>query len=271
MTESSAPLLACESVDFAYDHRAVLTGVDLRIGRGEVVGVIGPNGVGKSTLLHLLAGTLVPQRGEVRLDGQPLRGAAPEALARRLAVVPQATPMVFGHRVVDIVAMGRHPHRDLFQWRLSHEDEERVLGALEQTGMTALATRRFNELSGGEQQLVFIARALAQSTEIMLLDEPTASLDLHHQAAILDILRDLHRAQGTTLVWVAHDLNLVSRLCQRLVLLDAGRVTADGPPDEILTAERLSEVYQTAVSVEVAADGRRRVDLAFSNGGSVRR
>jgi iron complex transport system ATP-binding protein len=255
------PLLACHSVDFAYGRHAVIHAMGLAVERGEWVGIIGPNGAGKTTLMYLLVGHLRPGNGQVVLEGRWLSEHSPEALARRLAVVPQATPLVFGFRVTEIVAMGRHPHRGALQWRLSEEDRQRVLWAMERTGTLDLARRRFNELSGGEQQLVLIARALAQSTEVLLLDEPTASLDLQHQAQIIDVLQRLHREEGSTILWIAHDLNLVGRVSSRLVLLHRGRIARDGPPAQILTTEVLSDVYQTAITVEVRPDGRRQVDL----------
>lgn len=255
------PLLACQAVDFAYGRHPVLQDVGLTIERGEWLGVIGPNGAGKTTLMYLLVGHLRPRGGHVALDGHRLSEHPPEALAQRLAVVPQATPLVFGFRVADIVAMGRHPHRGALQWSLSEEDRRRVLWAMEMTDTLSLAGRRFNELSGGEQQLVLIARALAQSTEVLLLDEPTAALDLQHQAQIIGVLRRLHRQEGSTVIWIAHDLNLISRVSNRIVLLKQGRIAGDGPPDRILTAEVLSEVYKTAVTVEVRPNGRRQVDL----------
>ncbi|MBN1476785.1 ABC transporter ATP-binding protein [Candidatus Sumerlaeota bacterium] len=260
---TTAPHLACHGVDFAHGPTPVLQGVEVEIPRGEWVGLIGPNGAGKSTLLNLLVGWWRPQRGEIRIAGDPVHRLAPGALARRLAMVPQAAPLVFGHRVADVVAMGRHPHQGALQWTLGPEDRERVALALERADITALAPRRFNELSGGERQLVLIARALAQSTEILLLDEPTASLDLHHQAQIIEVLARLHREEGTTILWVAHDLNLVGRVCQRLVLLAKGCVVADSSPEEILTAERLSQVYETPVTIEVTRDGSRRVEIAL--------
>lgn len=257
----SPPFLAAQAVDFAYGAQSVLAGVSLAIERGGWIGIIGPNGAGKSTLLGLLTGCLHPHRGEVLLEGTPLRSLPPAAVAQRLAAVPQAAPLVFGHRVAEVVAMGRHPHQGTLQWRLSPQDADRVVWALDRTGTRRLAQRRYNELSGGEQQLVLIARALAQSTEALLLDEPTAALDLHHQVQIVDVLQRLHRDEGTTIIWVAHDLNLVGRVCSRLALLDAGRIVAEGSPAEILTTERLTAAYRTPVQVEVTASGRRRVDV----------
>jgi iron complex transport system ATP-binding protein len=257
----TSPRLACHDVAFAYGRHAVLRDVDFSIEPGAWIGLIGPNGVGKTTLMHLLVGALAPTGGAVKLDGDDLARLPPESRARRLAVVPQARPLVFGYTAAEMVAMGRHPHRGSLQWHLTREDREQIAWALELTGTRALASRRFNELSGGEQQLVVIARALAQSTETLLLDEPTAALDLRHQAEILNVLQQLRRERGTTIFWIAHDLNLVGRLVDRLVLLSEGRIAAEGRPDAILTEETLSRVYGTSVRVEVRGDGRRMVDL----------
>lgn len=247
-----------DSVGFRYPGGAgwAVQALTLAIAPGEVVGLIGPNGSGKSTLLKLLAGLLGPQEGHVQLDGQPLEHYGVHALARRVAVVPQSIQFVFPFTVREIVGMGRMPHRaGRSGWfgGLSVEspsDRETVHTALAEMELESIAERSVLELSGGERQKVLLARALAQQPAILLLDEPTASLDLHHQSAVYRRVRALNRERGVTVVLVSHDLNPAALFARRLILLDRGRIRRVGSPDDVLTQAELDALYARAVIVD---------------------
>ncbi|WP_412538013.1 ABC transporter ATP-binding protein [Longispora sp. K20-0274] len=215
-----------------------MRGVDLDVPAGRVVGLIGPNGSGKSSLLRCLAGLRRPDAGAVRHDGRDVRGLRPDALARRLAFVEQTTDEVSDLRVAEVVDLGRMPFRD--RWRgPDAADRELVAAALDRLGLTALRDRPWRLLSGGERQRTQLARALAQRPECLVLDEPTNHLDIHHQLALLDLVTDT----GLTTLVALHDLGLAARYCGHLVLLDAGRVVAAGPPADVLTPDTLADVF----------------------------
>jgi iron complex transport system ATP-binding protein len=220
---------------------------------GELVTIVGPNGAGKSTLLRLLAGELEAHGGTVSLFGTPLSQLKPLAQARKRAVLPQQSRIEFGFRVRDIVATGRSP------WR-GHpdaaDDEHHITTALEDVDATLLAERTFVTLSGGETSRVTLARVLAQATPLLLLDEPTAALDPHHQAIVLDVARRRAR-EGAAVVAVLHDLNAVATYSDRVVLLRDGAIVASGDPNDVLTAPQLSDVYGCPIEV-VSVPGRRR-------------
>jgi iron complex transport system ATP-binding protein len=223
----------------------VLRGVDITISGGEVVALVGPNGAGKSTLLGVLAGDVALESGEVTLDGHPLRDVGAGGLARRRAVLLQHQGLSFGFRVVDVVRMGRSP------WHRSSQadrDDEVVASVMAVADVDALADRVFPTLSGGEQARTSFARVLAQEAPVLLLDEPTAALDIRHQESVLGVARGVARA-GSAVVVVLHDLSLAAAYADRICLLAAGRVAADGTPDEVLTAELLGAVYEHPVSV----------------------
>lgn len=213
-----------------------------------MVGLLGPNGSGKSTLLRVLCGALVPDTGTVTLDDRPLAALSRTARARRLAVVAQQTRPAFDHTALDLVLMGRYPHLD--RWQLEGADDlQRARAALAITGVAALEHRPFSALSGGEQQRVMIASALAQSTDILLLDEPTTALDLKYQLGIAALLRDLNATRGATLVLATHDLSLAASICDDVVLLREGVVVAAGPTATTLTAARIADVYDVDVDL----------------------
>ena len=237
-------MLAASHLFFAYKHRAsqVLSDVSVTIEPRGLVGILGPNGSGKTTLLRLLGGMLTPGRGEVMLDGKPLNRWVRRDVARRIAFVPQETLAPFDFSVIEIALMGRYPHLGAFA--LEGADDVAIARvALEATGTLPLETRRFATLSGGEKQRVVIASALAQSSEILLLDEPTASLDLGFQFDIARLLSRLNRERTVTMVVSTHDLNLAATLCSELVLLKSGRVLAHGPTVRVLNAANVRALY----------------------------
>ncbi|UJR83130.1 ABC transporter ATP-binding protein [Sandaracinus amylolyticus] len=243
-------VIACRALDVRYGVRRVLAGIDLEIARGELVALIGPNAVGKSTLVRALAGVLRPSAGEVIVR-------APRA--RTLAYVGQSEPLPSEFTVHDVVALGRLPHQGLFGAALGLRDRAAIARALDATGTAALAQRRIGELSGGERQRVALARALAQEPEVLLLDEPLAHLDVRHRAEVLGALRR-ESARGTAALCVIHELALASYV-DRCVLLHGGaegaRIVADGTPVDVLRADRLEDVYGVPFDVEVR-DGRVR-------------
>lgn len=213
------------------------------------MGILGPNGSGKSTLVKALSRVVRPERGVVLLDGKDLWRLGPRQVARQVAVVPQETPVAFDFTVLEVVLMGRSPH--LSRLAVEGVEDLRIArAALAWTDTEPLANRRLNQLSSGERQRVALARALAQEPRALLLDEPTAHLDLGYQLELLERLAALNREAGTTLLLVLHDLNLAALFCPRLVLLAAGRVVADGTPEAVLTSERLREVYRAPVTVQ---------------------
>ncbi len=243
--------LALDGVSFAYRGSAnpVVHDITLRVAAGEMMGLIGPNGAGKSTLLRLICGLLKPATGSVHIQGDDVRTLAREEIARRIAVVPQDFSVQFAYTVRQIVELGRMPH--LGAWgTLTAADRRSVEHALATTNTLALADHVFNELSGGERQRVLLALALAQDAAIVLLDEPTAHLDIKHQIESLDLLRRLNAERGLTVIAILHDLNLAARYFDRLALLQHTLV-ADGPPAHVLDAALLSRVYETNVQVGI--------------------
>ncbi|MBM4017652.1 MAG: ABC transporter ATP-binding protein [Planctomycetes bacterium] len=249
---AGGPALSARDLVFAYGRaRPVLNGLSLQAGRARLLGILGPNGSGKTTLLRILVGLLRPAAGEVRLASVRLADYPREALARRVAYVPQETHAALGFTVLETVLMGRSPHTGALGFEASG-DWLAVREALRMTDTEALAERGLDELSGGERQRVILARALAQAPELVLLDEPTAFLDIKHQHTIYGLLRRLVRERGMTVVCVSHDLNLAAAYADELVLLDGGRAARAGRPEEVLRPEVLAPVY--GVPVEVRTD-----------------
>jgi iron complex transport system ATP-binding protein len=246
-------LLSADNVSFAYDDDRRgdgfgVHGVSLVAHRGEIVGILGPNGSGKTTLLKLLAGVIRPAVGRVLLEDHDLAASTRAAIARRLAVVPQHTSPAFDYTVLEIVLMGRYPHLGRFE--VEGPDDLRIAReAMEATGTLALEDRRFDTLSGGEQQRVAIASALAQAPDVLLLDEPTSSLDLSYQLEIGALVTRLNRERSVTIVLTTHDLNFAASVCHALVLLRGGRVAAAGRTDEALTPATIREVYGVEADV----------------------
>lgn len=234
--------LRAEDLRVAYRGREVIRGLSLALPPGKVTAIIGPNGSGKSTLLKAMARILPPAAGRVTLDGADLHRLPTRAVARRLALLPQAPTAPPGITVADLVARGRAPWQGLIrQW--SPRDAAALAVALEATGTAALAGERVEALSGGQRQRAWIAMVLAQETEMLLLDEPTTWLDLPYQIEVLRLLRRLNRDMGRTVVSVLHDLNLAARHSDHIVALKEGRLVAEGPPETVLTPARLAETF----------------------------
>jgi len=243
------PILTAESLRYAYGNNRVLDGPAFSVNRGEWLILIGPNGSGKTTLLRLLAGLARPESGRVRIAGTPVTSGPPRLLARRVAMVPQNLPSDLPFTVGEMALFGRTPHLGLLGIP-GKADHEAAARALEQTGLTRLADRRLPELSGGERQRAFIARALCQEPELLLLDEPTAFLDINQQIRIMDLLEEMCRARNLAVVMASHDLNLAALYGDRLLLLHDGRQMALGTPEEILRPELLESAYGCRLRVD---------------------
>lgn len=223
---------------YSYDEKKILEDISLNVAKGEFVGIIGPNGGGKSTILKNLYNALQPDTGAVLIDGEDLYKMKAKKAAKILGVVGQENEVPFDFKVEEIVAMGRSPHKSLFDGD-TKEDHEIVMDALKQTGMADMAKRNFSRLSGGEKQRVIIARALAQQTDFLLLDEPTNHLDINYQLQMFDLVKGL----GVTVLSAIHDLNIAALYCDRIYVLKAGRLIKAGSPEELFTPELISEVY----------------------------
>lgn len=245
----AAPFVEVEDLGFGYGGQELLSGVQVSVQRGEMIGLLGPNGSGKTTLVRLLSGVLRPGQGRVLLDGRDLVAWGRRAVARRVAVVPQEVQVPFAFTVEQMVTLGRTPFVSLFGTH-SSEDRGIVRAAMQTTGVEALAGRVFNELSGGERQRVLVAMALAQQPRLLLLDEPTAHLDIKYQIEVLELVRRLNRETGVTVIAAMHDLNLAARYFPRLLLFQRG-IVADGGPAEVLEPHLLRRVYGIAVQVGV--------------------
>jgi iron complex transport system ATP-binding protein len=238
----SGPIVELAGVTAAYRDRQVLTDVSLAIDAGERIALIGPNGAGKSTLLAVASGLLRPVGGRVSLAGDPVGTLDRMDVARRMAVVPGTANLPFATRVEEVVALGRLPHEDPFRGARP-ADRAAIAAAIERVGVGHLLGRDARELSLGERQLVLIALAVAQAAPVLILDEPTVHLDLRHQVGTMELLVDLNERDGTTIVAVLHDLALAAHFFPRLVLLDGGRLVADGSPAEVLAPERIRDVF----------------------------
>ncbi|QHC57312.1 ABC transporter ATP-binding protein [Rathayibacter sp. VKM Ac-2760] len=234
--------LTVESLTLGYGDRTVVDGLDLVVPPGRITAIVGANACGKSTLLRSMSRLLAPRAGTVLLDGKAVHRTPAKQLARTLGLLPQSPIAPEGITVADLVGRGRHPHQGILS-RWNAHDDEAVATALDATDTASLADRAVDELSGGQRQRVWIAMALAQETDLLLLDEPTTFLDVSHQVEVLDLLVDLNRHRGTTVVMVLHDLNLAARYADHLVALAGGTVHAAGTPAEVLTEDTVRAVF----------------------------
>ncbi|MFD4192175.1 MULTISPECIES: ABC transporter ATP-binding protein [Amycolatopsis] len=237
-----------DGLTLGYDGRVVAEGLSVTIPDQSFTVIVGPNACGKSTLLRALSRLLKPRQGMVYLDGEVITSLPAKQVARKLGLLPQSSIAPDGITVADLVSRGRYPHQRLLrQW--SREDAEVVERSMAATGVSELADRMVDELSGGQRQRVWLAMALAQETELLLLDEPTTFLDIAHQMDILDLCAKLHAEQGRTLVAVLHDLNHAARYATHLIAMRGGEVLATGTPEEVVTAERVEEIFDLPCSV----------------------
>ncbi|MDR3282626.1 MAG: ABC transporter ATP-binding protein [Candidatus Methanoplasma sp.] len=242
-------MLETDKLSYTYDDKIVLDAVSLSIGKGEILGILGPNGCGKTTLLKNLNRNLHPHEGCVMVDGTDIEGMSKRSIARRVAVVPQTNEIRFAFTVREIVKMGRMPFQEAFRGD-SSADMEIVEKAMERTGLLPLADRFINTVSGGERQRAIIARAMAQTPEVVLMDEPTLHLDINMQFEVLDLVSSLSRENALTVVIVSHDLPMVTRYCDRVILIHDHGVFAVGNPEEVLTPENMRTVFNIDAELE---------------------
>jgi len=250
-------VIRAQRLTVAYRGRPALSDVDLHVAAGELVALVGPNGAGKSTLLRAIAGLVEPAAGSVELGGTPLAALDRLAIARRLAVVPQVSQLPFATTVEEVVALGRLPHEHPIRG-LRPADRAAIAAAIDRVGVGHLLGRDAQELSLGERQLVLLAMAVAQAAPVLALDEPTVHLDLRHQVEVMELLIDLNQRDGTTIVAVLHDVGLAAHFFPRVVVLDRGRLVADGPPAEALDHDRIRDVFGVDPAlIRLPAEARR--------------
>jgi iron complex transport system ATP-binding protein len=264
-------VLSAVDVTFGYQRRSAgqgfsVRGLELTLSAGSLTGLLGPNGSGKTTLLKLLSGVLTPERGYITLAGQPLVHLPRTLVARNIATVPQETHPAFEYSCLEMVMMGRHPHLGTFELE-GPSDFAIAYDAMRATGTAHLADRSYMTLSGGEKQRIVIAAALAQTSEILLLDEPTTSLDLGYQLDIANLLRGLNRDRGITMLLATHDVNLAAALCDQLILLRNGRVLTHGATRDVLTAPALAALYDVVADVRIHPDDGRLTVTALRRAG----
>jgi iron complex transport system ATP-binding protein len=253
-------LLEGRGLSFSYDDRPVFSDVDGALARGELVAVVGPNGAGKSTLLHVLLGLLPPTSGSVSLEGRPIAELSRRSIAQKIAFLPQEVRSDFAFTVRELVGMGRLPHLGRFRPE-GPADVAAIENALARTATVPYAERLVSELSGGERQRVVLARAIAQSTDVLLLDEPTASLDVEHQLEVIQLIRALVES-GKAAAVALHDLSLAARFADRVIVLSGGGIAAEGTPREVITEELLARHFRIRARIEHAPEGVLVVPIA---------
>ncbi|MET9092281.1 ABC transporter ATP-binding protein [Streptomyces cyaneofuscatus] len=260
---TAEPDLRAQDLHLGYDDRAVVTGLDLAVPPGRITAIVGANACGKSTLLRALARLLAPRAGAVSLDGRALHSIPTRELAQQLGILPQSPVAPEGLTVIDLVNRGRSPHQTWWrQW--TKADEQAVHDALAATGTTDLADRAVDELSGGQRQRAWIAMAVAQGTPVLLLDEPTTYLDLAHQIDVLDLVVDLNRREGRTIVMVLHDLNQACRYADHVIAMKKGSIVAEGAPADVITAATVEDVF--GLRCQVTTDPVSRTPLVIPVG-----
>ncbi len=232
--------LKVKDVEFSYASVPILKNVCIELAESEMLSVVGPNGAGKSTLLRCIDRILSPQKGCILLDERDIKKMSRVELAKKVGYIPQSTTSIFSATVFDVVLIGRRPH---ISWRSSEEDTEKVLEILQMLNIEEFAMRDINELSGGQQQKVFIACALSQEPDVLLLDEPTSNLDIRHQLEVMDIIKNIVIEKGIAAIMAIHDLNLAARYADRIIMMNSGKIFAAGNPASVLTPENIKHVY----------------------------
>lgn len=243
-------MLKVQNISGGYSSTPILSNISFEVEKGKMLGILGPNGCGKSTLLKVISGIMKPSTGTVYVDGKEIKDYSPKQLAKKMTVLPQLHATAFSNTVRDTVSLGRYPHQSGFFSSWKTEDEKAVVNAMEQTGVRKFEKAQLEYLSGGEQQRVFIAQALAQCSSLLLLDEPTNHLDIAHQKQILDMIRKEVTDHDLTVVSVFHDINLASLYCDEILLMEDGKVRAKGVPHEVLSDDQIMDVYQARISMQ---------------------
>jgi iron complex transport system ATP-binding protein len=257
---NEVPYIVGKGVRFSYGSNVVLDGVDFEIKSGRFVGLLGPNGCGKTTLIGLISGTHKFQKGEISIGGNSVGEISAREMARFLAVVPQFNSINFAFTSLEIVLMGRYPFKERFG-RFSREDIELCLKCMATTDTIRFSKRPANMLSGGERQRVILARALAQQPRVLILDEATSNLDIRHTISFMATVRKLSQINGITVISAMHDLNLAAMFCDEVILMSNQKIQASGPASDVLTEENIESVYETPVRVERPLNGRPSVHL----------
>lgn len=252
--------LEAQNLVAGYGTTPIIHGINLALQQGEWLSLVGANGSGKSTLLKLLSRILSPHKGTVLLDGKAIHNQPAQAVAQKLAILPQQQAVPTGLTVRQLVSLGRSPHQPWWQWELDTQDRTKVEEAIAETGIESLSDRPVEHLSGGERQRAFLALALAQAPQVLLLDEPTTYLDIHYQLQLLELLKHLNQKRGLSIVTVLHEVNLAARYSDRIAMLKQGNLWAIGTPAAVLTPENLAQVFgvevivlQTPVGVQICA------------------
>jgi len=238
--------LKINEIEFNYGSVPILKDVCMELARSEMLAIVGPNGVGKSTLIRCIDMILTPDKGSILLDGQEIKKMNRMEVAKKIGYVPQNASQSFPATVYDTILIGRRPH---LGWRSSEDDNEKILDVLELLGIEDLALNDFNDLSGGQQQKVMIARALAQEADILLFDEPTSNLDIRHQLEVMEITENLIREKGISVIMAVHDLNLGSKYANKVIMMYNGGIYSAGDPTSVLTTENIKHVYRVEVEV----------------------
>ncbi len=250
-------MLEIKNIYFTYpagvQQDYTLADITIDIGKGEFIGIFGPNGSGKSTLLKIVSGLIKPQKGVVNLLGTGLNNLKKQEIAARIAFVPQASATIFPYTLYEIIAMGRTPYLGIMGFE-TREDHEKIQNALDMLELSHIASKGINEVSGGEAQRAFIARALVQEPEIILLDEPNSHLDIKHQISIYQLLRKLNTEMDITILAVSHDLNLSANFCRRGILMDHGQIVHDDSIRNILTEDNIKKVFEIDSEVTLRSD-----------------
>jgi iron complex transport system ATP-binding protein len=251
-------ILEAQNLVGGYGTKPIIHGINLALQQGEWLSLVGANGSGKSTLLKLLSRILSPHKGTVLLDGKAIHNQPAQVVAQKLAILPQQQTVPTGLTVRQLVSLGRSPHQPWWQWELDTQDRTKVEEAIVETGIESLSDRPVEHLSGGERQRAFLALALAQAPQVLLLDEPTTYLDIHYQLQLLELLKHLNHKQGLSIVTVLHEVNLAARYSDRIAMLKQGNLWDIGTPAAVLTPENLAQVFgvevivlQTPVGVQI--------------------
>ncbi|MCM3570650.1 ABC transporter ATP-binding protein [Neobacillus mesonae] len=253
--------LSTENLQIGYGNKVIVEGLNLEINKGQITTIIGANGCGKSTILKTIARVHPAKSGSIYLDGKMIHKIPTREIAKKMAVLPQSPEVPTGLTVYELISFGRSPHQSGFG-RLSNEDKRVIDWVLDVTGLSDFADRPVDALSGGQRQRAWIAMAIAQETDLLLLDEPTTYLDMAHQLEILQLLEKLNREEGRTIVMVIHDLNLAARFSHHMAALRAGNLVKEGTPEEVMTQNVLKEVFQ--IDAEIVKDPRTKKPVCLS-------
>lgn len=254
--------ISIDELEFAYSEVKILNGIDLKIESGECVSLLGPNGTGKSTLVKCILGLLNPDQGIIRVDNKNIKKISRKDLAQRISYVPQKTDSFFSLKVFDMVLLGRKPY---VKWRNTSRDRNIALEAMKMLNIDHLAMKNFSELSGGQQQKVVIARAIAQEPNILVMDEATSNLDIRHQLEVMEIVKELSIKRGITSIMIVHDLNVAARYSDKIVIMNKGKIVASGAPNDVLVKDNIASTYGVEVNIGKVENSPCIIPLRINN------